>query len=187
MFHYTYYSYENWGRGYIGRRSCSVPPEQDNYFGTYSDKTFKPDQKLILGVHSTREEAAEAEVKLHEFFQVHLNSHFANKARQTSKKFYNSLTPEQREKQSQIVTQTNLRETNVFRNKGEKSMAHGRRWVVNPDKTDEIYLKSGEKIPDGWNLGRKKFKPRDEDSRKRTSNALRRYHDQRGKIKQDQG
>jgi hypothetical protein len=185
MFHYTYYSYESWGRGYIGRRSCSVSPEQDNYFGTYSDKTFKPEHKIILGIHTTKEEAAEAEVKLHEFFQVHLNPHFANKARQTSKKFYNNLSGEQRLAQSELVRQTNLRPDNPFRLKGESSMSHGRRWVVNSDKTEEIYLKAGEEIPEGWVLGRKKFKPRDEESRRKTSRALKRYHNQQGKTKQD--
>lgn len=185
MFHYTYYSYESWGRGYIGRRSCSVLPEQDNYFGTYSDKTFSPDQKVILGVYATKEEAAEAEVKLHEFFQVHLNPHFANKARQTSKKFYNNLSAEQRLAQSELVRKINLRPDNPFRQKGEASMAHGRKWVTNPEKTDEIYLKAGEEIPEGWRLGRRRFKPRSEESRKKTSQALKKYHNLQGKTKYD--
>lgn len=182
MFHYTYYSYESWGRGYIGRRSCLVSPEKDEYFGTYSDKTFNPDQKIILGIHATKEEAAEAEVKLHEFFQVHLDPHFANKARQTSKKFYNNLSPDQRLAQSELVRQTNLRPENPFRLKGEASMSHGRKWVSNPDKSEEVYLKVGEEIPNGWNLGRKKFNPRDEESRKKTSQSLREYHNRRGKT-----
>ena len=47
--HYTYYSYEEWGRGYFGSRSCDCLPEEDiNYFGSFKDKNFKPTQKIIL-------------------------------------------------------------------------------------------------------------------------------------------
>jgi len=86
--YYVYYSYEPWGRGYIGRRECSCLPEEDtNYFGSFYDKTFKPGEKIILGVFDTREEAIAAEVKLHSFYKVDKNPHFANLSRQTSTKF----------------------------------------------------------------------------------------------------
>jgi hypothetical protein len=85
---YVYYSYEQWGRGYIGRRECRCLPEDDSaYFGSFKDKTFRPTQKIVLQVCSSREEACEAEVLLHGFFEVDINPHFANKAKQTSKKF----------------------------------------------------------------------------------------------------
>ena len=85
---YVYYSYEEWGRGYIGRRECRCLPEEDiKYFGSFKDKTFKPSQKIILRVCESREEACEAEVILHDFYEVDVNPHFANKAKQTSKKF----------------------------------------------------------------------------------------------------
>jgi hypothetical protein len=88
-YHYTYYSYEEFGRGYIGKRSCKCRPEEDvKYFGSYSDKTFQPTQKIILTQHHTVEEALTAEIRLHEFYNVACNSHFANKAKQTSEKFY---------------------------------------------------------------------------------------------------
>jgi len=88
-YHYTYYSYEEWGRGYIGSRTCKCLPEEDvNYFGSYTDKTFKPTQKIILkSDYSTREEADVDEVLLHNYFEVDINPHFANRARQTSTKF----------------------------------------------------------------------------------------------------
>jgi hypothetical protein len=86
--YYVYYSYEEWGRGYIGSRACDCLPEEDvKYFGSFSDKTFKPTQKIILQVFNTLEEAMEAEVILHDFYQVDINPHFANRAKQTSKKF----------------------------------------------------------------------------------------------------
>jgi hypothetical protein len=88
---YVYYSYEEWGRGYIGSRECKCSPERDTkYFGSFSDKTFKPTQKIILQTFKTKEEAINAEVILHSFYQVDINPHFANKAKQTSKKFYYS-------------------------------------------------------------------------------------------------
>lgn len=86
---YVYYSYEEWGRGYIGYHRCpkNKIPETDGYFGSYKDPTFKPTQKIILETYKTKEEAISAEILLHEYFQVDKNPHFANKAKQTSIKF----------------------------------------------------------------------------------------------------
>ena len=87
-FHYTYYSYEEYGRGYIGSRSSNTHPEKDlKYFGSFKDKTFKPTQKIILETYETREQALNDEIILHEFYQVSKNSHFANRAKQRSNKF----------------------------------------------------------------------------------------------------
>lgn len=78
-YYYIYYSYEEWGRGYIGKRSCKCKPEEDvRYFGSYKDKTFKPTKKIILETYDTAEELAKAEEILHEFYDVRKNSHFAN-------------------------------------------------------------------------------------------------------------
>ena len=80
---YVYYSYEPWGRGYIGKRECSCLPENDfKYFGSYTDKSFKPTEKIILEVFDTRKDAYEAEAKLHNFYDVKNNPHFANKTNQ---------------------------------------------------------------------------------------------------------
>jgi hypothetical protein len=86
---YLYYSYEEYGRGYIGKRECWCLPEKDiKYFGSFSDKTFRPTKKIILEEFDSVEGALEAECVLHNFYEVDKNPHFANKARQTSKKFY---------------------------------------------------------------------------------------------------
>jgi hypothetical protein len=86
---YVYYSYEEYGRGYIGKRECKCLPEKDvNYFGSFHDKTFKPTQKIILETFDSAEKVLEAEIILHNFYEVDKNSHFANKAKQTSVKFY---------------------------------------------------------------------------------------------------
>jgi len=87
-YHYVYHSYEEWGREYIGVRSCNCLPEEDTkYFGSFTDKTFFPTEKTILFVCETRQEVMEIEIKLHDFFDVAVNPQFANKAKQTSTKF----------------------------------------------------------------------------------------------------
>jgi hypothetical protein len=88
--HYVYYSYEEFGRGYIGCRTCECLPEEDDYLGSYHDETFNPSNKIILETFSTKKEALQAEVDLHKFYQVDKNPHFANKARQKTTGFYYS-------------------------------------------------------------------------------------------------
>ena len=89
---YVYYSYEEYGRGYIGKRECKCLPEEDvNYFGSFHDKNFNPTQKIILEIFNSVEEALEAEIILHDFYEVDKNPHFANRAKQTSSKFYYCL------------------------------------------------------------------------------------------------
>ena len=83
---YVYYSYEQFGKGYIGYRKCpkNKTPEIDNYFGSFSDKSFKPTEKIILFQDLTKEEALEIEIKLHDFYDIDKNTHFANKSKQKS-------------------------------------------------------------------------------------------------------
>lgn len=82
LHHYVYYSYEEWGRGYIGVRSCRCLPSEDiKYFGSFKDKSFKPSNKIIIEVFDTREDANKAEILLHSFYEVSLNPHFANLAK----------------------------------------------------------------------------------------------------------
>jgi len=88
-YHYVYYSYEEWGMGYIGSRSCKGLPEEDvKYFGSFKDKNFKPTQKIILkSDYATREEAYADEIILQEYYKVVENPHFANRSYQTSTGF----------------------------------------------------------------------------------------------------
>jgi hypothetical protein len=88
-YYYTYYSYEEWGNGYFGSRGCKCLPEKDiKYFGSFTDKTFKPTQKIILkSDYATREEAYVDEIILQRYYKVVENPHFANRAYQTSTKF----------------------------------------------------------------------------------------------------
>ena len=144
-YYYTYYSYEQWGRGYIGRRGCTCLPEQDvKYFGTYRDKSFKPTDKIILAVYETEAEAIAAEVALHKFYDVDINPHFANKAKQTSVGFSFSASG----KDSPFYGRT-------FKHTPESkkaiSKAHkGKTWWTNG--TDEI---QAFECPEGYVHGRK--------------------------------
>ena len=85
--HYVYYSYEQWGRGYIGRRSSEVHPSVDPYMGSFRDKTFAPTEKIVLAEFDSAKEAIQCEINLHAFFAVDNNPHFANRSRQTSTGF----------------------------------------------------------------------------------------------------
>jgi hypothetical protein len=96
----TYYSYEEWGRGYFGSRGCKCLPEEDiKYFGTFRDKTFRPTHKIILkDDYATREEAYADEIILHDYYDVANNPHFANRAKATSTSFYYIATEEEQRK-----------------------------------------------------------------------------------------
>jgi hypothetical protein len=88
---YTYRSFEEFdgGRSYIGYRKCPAgeTPETDRYLGSYTDKTFTPTAKEILGIYDSREEALQAEIALHKEFDVARNPNFANKAKSISTGF----------------------------------------------------------------------------------------------------
>lgn len=103
-YHYVYYSYEEYGRGYIGSRSCSCLPQEDrNYLGSFTDKTFTPTNKIIIAEFNSRKEAFLAEVNLHSFYDVVKNPHFANKAKLTTSRFSREgaiLSRETRERMS---------------------------------------------------------------------------------------
>lgn len=90
VWHYTYYSYEEGGRGYIGKRTSSVPPESDPYLGSFSDKTFKPTRKTVIAVFDSAERACESEIALQVLFNVGKEEHFANKKIHSSPSFTNS-------------------------------------------------------------------------------------------------
>jgi len=101
--HYVYHSYEEWGREYIGIRSCDCLPEEDTkYFGSFKDKTFFPTEKTILFVCKTRKEAAEIEIELHTFFDVAVNPQFANRAKSVSTGFNTLGVPRTEETKKKV-------------------------------------------------------------------------------------
>ena len=136
-YYYTYYSYEEWGRGYIGSRGCKFLPEEDiNYFGSFRDKTFKPTQKIILkSDYATREEAYADEIILHDFYDVANNPHFVNRAKATSTGFsVYGVTRSEETKGKISGTQkgkTHSEETKRKQSevkKGKSNPAYGKKW-----------------------------------------------------------
>jgi hypothetical protein len=117
---YVYYSYEEYGRGYIGKRECECLPEKDiNYFGSFHDKSFYPTQKIILETFDSVEKALEAEIILHDFYEVDENPHFANRAKQTSTKFYyiSKMSDEEKERRSDLMKTSNPMSNPEYREK----------------------------------------------------------------------
>ena len=134
--HYVYKSFEEEGREYIGCRTCDCLPEEDTkYLGSFTDKTFKPTEKTILFVCETREEAAEIEIELHDFFDVAVNPQFANKAKATSTKFdttgviWGPPTEETKKKQSVANSGENHP---MFGMTGEKAPNYGNTGALSP-------------------------------------------------------
>lgn len=82
--HYVYLLLGEDGRYYYGVRSCDGDPAQDDYIGSYRDKSFKPKKKRILSVWDSREAALKEEIRIHNLREVAINSRYANKAKQTS-------------------------------------------------------------------------------------------------------
>lgn len=138
--HYVYYSYEEWGRGYIGSRTCKCLPAEDvSYFGSFKDKTFKPTKKIILAIFSSRKEALEAEIKLHEFYKVNINSHFANQVKQTSIKFSTQGAP--------------AHLNPMYGRVGKNNPNYGKKWCTDGER--DIFCS---KCPYGFYHGRSKIK-----------------------------
>lgn len=88
-YHYTYISVDlSDNRMYVGSRSCNCEPEKDiSYFGSFTDKTFKPVVKKILKTFESREKAFKHEIYLHFILDVANDPRFANKARVTTQGF----------------------------------------------------------------------------------------------------
>lgn len=133
---YVYYSYEEYGRGYIGKRECKCLPEEDvSYFGSFKDKIFQPTQKIILETFDSVEEALEAECDLHNFYKVDKNPHFVNKAKQSSSGFYYNRTGE---KNLSIVGDNNpakrkeVREILSQQKMGKNNPMYGLKGTKNP-------------------------------------------------------
>jgi hypothetical protein len=141
---YVYYSYEEWGRGYIGRRECNCHPEEDSrYFGSFKDKSFNPTQKIILAVFKSKEEMCQSEVDLHLYFEVDKNHHFANKAKQTSKNFSFDFTGVKRPPKTREQIDNHRKST------------IGQKWYHKYDEDGSCVVRKFKGVPpEGWVLGR---------------------------------
>jgi hypothetical protein len=150
--HYTYYSYEEFGRGYIGVRSCECLPEEDvEYLGSFKDNTFNPTEKIILrDDYKTREAANEDEIILHDFYDVARNPHFSNLCKATSTGFSRAGV------QTSDETKQKQREAMIGRYDGEKHPAYGKSRSkehrqklsdANSGKNNPMYGRTGKNNP----------------------------------------
>lgn len=100
----VYYSYEDkpGGRGYIGYHASENP--YDEYLGSFYDKEFSPDGKIILGYFYSKEAAIQSEIMFQKAFRAPEDNHFANRSYQTSTKFHvpGEVSVETRQKQSEF-------------------------------------------------------------------------------------
>ena len=192
-YHYVYYSYEEYGRGYIGSRTCKCLPEKDvKYFGSFSDKTFKPTQKIILkSDYAIRENAYADEILLQKYYRVVENHHFANKAYQTTSKFFyiptknsskkrKSMSQEQKNKLSSIAKGKKMSEeqkqkisqSNKNRKVSEetrKRMSDSAKKRVYKNKEEWIEkIKKGREGQSSWNKG----VPHTEETKQKISDTL---------------
>ena len=149
---YVYYSYEEWGRGYIGSRGCECLPEEDiKYFGSFGDKSFSPTEKIIIGVFASREEAIECEILLHEYFEVNKNPHFVNKSKQTSSKFQYDCSGEFWVTDG--VQEKKLKEgSEIPGGYREGRLLEFKEWYTNG--VTDLWLKVSDTVPDGYSKGR---------------------------------
>lgn len=134
--YYTYRSFEEFegGRSYIGVRKCPTgrTPKTDPYLRSYTDATFTPTAKEILGVYYSKEEALQAEIDLHKKFDVAKNPRFANRAIATSSGFgYGMYGRKHTEETKRKISEANL---------GEKHYLHG--------KAKEDHPLFGRSLPD---------------------------------------
>ena len=193
--YYTYYSFEEWGRGYLGSRGCFGPPEKDiKYFGSFKDKTFNPTQKIILSVHKTRSEAYETENTLQDFFDVVKNPHFVNRSKQTTTGFTTQDFKHTNESKSKIgkasserertpETRRKSSESNLGKKRSEETRkknseaARGKKWWYNPETTEVV--RSVECPGETWENGRGPLPPQSKESNEKRSKTL------KGKTKSD--
>lgn len=163
MFHVVYLSYENnpEGRAYIGKHSTHDP--YDNYYGSFYDKEFNPDEKIILEYCKTEQGAVEAEIRWQKIFRVAEDEGFANQTYQTSTKFFRDnrgakhplFGATRNDVRKRNLENNPTRDPEVRRKMGISRMgntnARGKLWWVN--KEGEV--RRGEVSPgEGWQRGK---------------------------------
>jgi hypothetical protein len=140
IWHIVYLSYESKsnGRNYIGKHSTS--DLHDQYLGSFSDKSFSPDSRIVLGVFNSSEAATQAEMQWQRVFEVVPDPEFANKSYQTSSRFDTTGTPAHNkgkprttgEKQAISEGTKKALKERGFDNKGEKNPMFGKVGEAHP-------------------------------------------------------
>jgi hypothetical protein len=88
LHNFVYLAYEDKpdGRMYIGKHSTN--DLCDGYLGSFLDPSFKPTHKVILQYYKTEQGAIAGEIQWQEAFKVAEDPQYANRAYQTSTRFY---------------------------------------------------------------------------------------------------
>jgi hypothetical protein len=149
MWHIVYLSYEGFktGRDYIGKRSTSNL--HDGYLGSFTDSSFNPDTRIILGYYKTSQAAIVAEIQWQRVFQVATDPQYANRSYQTSKKF--ECVGHTEETKLKKSLQTRGENNPMYGKTGELAPATHMRWFYNPITGEERYTRE---CPTGWSTGR---------------------------------
>jgi hypothetical protein len=94
MFHTVYDSWEAKpnGRDYIGKHSSDNP--YDSYLGSFKDKTFQPDNKIVIAYSTTAEGAVWLEQRFQRVFCVVEDPQYVNRSYQTDAKFIYGVSGE---------------------------------------------------------------------------------------------
>jgi len=183
---YVYYSYEEFGIGYIGSRICDCLPEQDvNYFGSYRDKNFNPTNKIIIETFDNNIDMLKSEIILHNFYQVDINSHFANKAKQTSDKFFyisfGEENPSKRVEVREKIRQSKLGENNpAKRPEVRKKLKEARNKRTTSEETKRKMSEAHKGRPGTYGMKGKKHS-------EETKQKMREFWNKRREEKKNQG
>jgi hypothetical protein len=145
LFHTVYNSFEKkpQGRDYIGKHSTLDP--YDCYLGSFKDKSFCPDDKIILGYSKTPEGAVWLEIQYQKAFGVVENPQFANLSYQTSDKFVTGFKGEENPNFGNRYTLTLDQKKKLYDRSGENNPMYGKRGEDNPNfgkkRTEEQKVK----------------------------------------------
>ena len=185
--HIVYLSYESSriGRQYIGKHSTTNL--HDGYLGSYKDRTFSPDFRIILGYYKTEETAIRGEMQWQRVFQVAENDTFANQSYQTSAGF--AYRVDHKGKKNPMYGKERPEHSRLMRERmsGENNPMYGKSWTEESNsKRQETW---DEKYGGHPSIGREscwKGKKRPEHAeklrgRKRPDHAerMRQYHQKR--------
>jgi hypothetical protein len=148
MFHTVYNSFESkpHGRDYLGKHSSDNP--YDDYTGSFKDKSFDPDSKIVLGYSKTVEGAIWLEMQWQRVFRVAEDPQFANRAYQTSVGFSFSGEGEN----NPMYGKTGENNPNFGRKHSEESLQKNREANLGKKRSEETRQKireskMGEKNP----------------------------------------
>ena len=143
MWHIVYLSFDSspGGRNYIGKHTTKNL--YDGYLGSFTDPTFTPDSRIILGYFRTAQAAVTAEIQWQRVFQVATDETFANKSYQTSVGFICvGHTEESKQK---------MRDADRKINPNSLKSALGKSWFYQPASGEEVL---GFECPPGFIPGR---------------------------------